>query len=52
MHSDELHDRRIGLCDGNNFFVSCERAVDSTLNGRPVVVTIFSYRANVLLILL
>lgn len=38
MHSDELHDRRIGLCDGNNFFVSCERAVDSTLNGRPVVV--------------
>lgn len=38
MHSDDLHDRRIGLCDGNNFFVSCERAVDSALNGRPVVV--------------
>lgn len=38
MHSDVLHDRRIGLCDGNNFFVSCERAVDPALNGRPVVV--------------
>lgn len=38
MHVDELHDRRIGLCDGNNFFASCERAVNPALNGRPLVV--------------
>ncbi|WP_346690377.1 hypothetical protein [uncultured Cloacibacillus sp.] len=34
----ELHDRRIGLSDANNFFVSCERCVNPALNGRPVVV--------------
>lgn len=28
----------LGLLDCNNFFVSCERALDSTLNGIPVVV--------------
>ena len=28
----------IGLVDGNNFFVSCERVVDPKLNGRPVAV--------------
>ena len=28
----------IGLVDGNNFFVSCERVVDPRLNGRPVAV--------------
>ena len=28
----------IGLLDGNNFFVSCERAFDPSLNGRPVAV--------------
>ena len=28
----------IGLCDCNNFFVSCERVFDPGLNGRPVVV--------------
>ena len=27
-----------GLIDGNNFYVSCERAFDPTLNGRAVVV--------------
>lgn len=27
-----------GLCDCNNFFVSCERAFNPSLNGRPVVV--------------
>lgn len=27
-----------GLCDCNNFFVSCERVFDPSLNGRPVVV--------------
>ena len=28
----------IGLVDGNNFFVSCERVMDPRLNGRPVAV--------------
>ncbi|MBO7721560.1 MAG: Y-family DNA polymerase [Kiritimatiellae bacterium] len=28
----------IGLVDGNNFFVSCERVVDPKLNGKPVAV--------------
>ena len=28
----------VGLVDGNNFFVSCERVVDPKLNGRPVAV--------------
>ncbi len=28
----------IGLCDCNNFFVSCERVFDPSLVGRPVVV--------------
>ena len=28
----------IGLVDGNNFFVSCERVIDPKLNGRPVAV--------------
>lgn len=27
-----------GLCDGNNFFVSCERVFDSSLENKPVVV--------------
>jgi DNA polymerase V len=27
----------IGLCDCNNFFVSCERVFNPTLNGKPVV---------------
>ena len=34
----KLHDRRIGLSDANNFFVSCERREDSKLKGVPVVV--------------
>lgn len=37
MQSD-FHDRRIGLLDANNFFVSCERRANPALNGRPVVV--------------
>ncbi|MDR0206555.1 MAG: Y-family DNA polymerase [Bacteroidales bacterium] len=28
----------IGLCDCNNFFVSCERVFNPALNGKPVVV--------------
>ena len=28
----------IGLVDGNNFYVSCERVVDPKLNGKPVAV--------------
>ena len=28
----------IGLVDGNNFYVSCERVIDPKLNGRPVAV--------------
>lgn len=28
----------IGLVDGNNFFVSCERVFDRSLEGRPVAV--------------
>ncbi len=35
---DELYDRRIGLSDANNFFVSCERRANSKLKGVPVVV--------------
>ena len=27
-----------GLVDGNNFFVSCERVFDRSLEGRPVAV--------------
>lgn len=34
----EMHDRRIGLSDANNFFVSCERRENSKLKGVPVVV--------------
>ena len=26
------------LCDGNNFFVSCERVFDSSLDDKPVIV--------------
>ena len=28
----------LGLCDCNNFFVSCERVFNPSLEGRPVVV--------------
>ena len=38
MRKDEMKDRRIGLADANNFFVSCERKYDESLIGRPVVV--------------
>lgn len=36
--TDPLHDRSIGLCDCNNFFASCERIIDKTLIGVPVIV--------------
>ncbi len=36
--TDTLHDRRVGLCDCNNFFVSCERTINPALEGLPVVV--------------
>ena len=38
--SRELGERRamIGLVDGNNFYVSCERVFDTSLEGRPVAV--------------
>ena len=29
---------RIAVVDCDNFFVSCERAIDSTLQGKPVCV--------------
>lgn len=38
MRKDNMKDRRIALADCNNFFVSCERRVDTRLDGRPVVV--------------
>lgn len=38
MRKTELNDRRIALADCNNFFVSCERRIDSRLHSRPVVV--------------
>ena len=38
MKKDDMKDRRIALADCNNFFVSCERRVDTRLDGRPVVV--------------
>lgn len=38
MRKDDMKDRRIALADCNNFFVSCERRVDTRLDGRPVVV--------------
>ena len=28
----------IGLVDGNNFYVSCERVFDTALEGKPVAV--------------
>jgi DNA polymerase V len=30
--------RYIGLCDGNNFYVSCERVFNPKLEGQPVIV--------------
>ena len=35
---ENIHDRKVGLCDCNNFFVSCERTVNPALEGLPVVV--------------
>ena len=28
----------VGICDANNFYVSCERVFNPALNGRPAVV--------------
>ncbi len=36
--SDLMHERSIALADCNNFFVSCERRADNSLDCRPVVV--------------
>ncbi len=36
--SDLMHERSIALADCNNFFVSCERRADNSLDSRPVVV--------------
>ncbi len=36
--SDLMHERAIALADCNNFFVSCERRIDNSLDSRPVVV--------------
>ncbi|MGI6442609.1 MAG: Y-family DNA polymerase [Synergistaceae bacterium] len=36
--SDPMHDRSIALADCNNFFVSCERRADNSLDHCPVLV--------------
>ena len=28
----------VGICDANNFYISCERVFNPALNGRPAVV--------------
>jgi len=38
MACTAMHDRMMALADCNNFFVSCERRADSSLDGVPVVV--------------
>ncbi len=38
MSLNNLSERAFGLADCNNFFVSCERRADNSLDNRPVVV--------------
>lgn len=38
MGTNNLYTNFVGLADANNFYVSCQRVFDPSLNGKPVIV--------------